>query len=158
MLASRDLREAGKKEEAQAVAKLGEQMLKRLRAQQKRDGSEPKRGGDERKRGDEERKAAGQQIELMTIAVKALHEGERDELAEQLKRAVQARLVRLKGLKGKEAELVLKREPKLGQTVELLNAASRLWREFGDEEKAEAIGQLAEKLGRAVKSTREGGK
>ena len=41
---------------------------------------------------------------------------------------------------------MLKREPTLGNTVEILGLASKLWREFGDKKKAAVVGQFAERL------------
>ena len=89
----------------------------------------------------------------MQTALLALREGERKDSADVLKRAIQARLVRLRGLKGEEARIVLQREPKLEQTVEALGLAAKLWREFGNQKNAGAVEKLAEKLAR-----REGAK
>lgn len=144
MFAAKQLRDAGKKEQASAVANLGEQLLKRYRAGQKRDGEGERRKTDGE--GNKERDVAAAQLEVMQVALVALREGEREDSAELLKRAINARLVRLKRLKGEEAKVVLQREPKLEQTVEVLGLAAQLWREFNNEEKAAAVGELAEKL------------
>ncbi len=127
------------------VANLGEQLRKRFRAQRKRG-----REGEQREGGDKERDVAAAQIEVMRTALAALREGERKESADLLNRAIQARMVRLKQLKGPQAKSVLEREPKLDQTVEALGLAAKLWREFRNQKNAGAVGQLAEKLaGRA---------
>ena len=142
MFAARKLRDAGKKEQASAVANLGEQLLERFRAEQKQG-----REGEQREGGDKERDVAAAQIEVMRTALVALREGERKESADLLKRAIQARMVRLKQLKGPQAKSVLEREPKLDQTVEALGSAAKLWREFRNQKNAGAVGQLAKKFG-----------
>ncbi|HIM31010.1 MAG TPA: hypothetical protein EYG57_15865, partial [Planctomycetes bacterium] len=134
MFASRKLREAGKKEEAGAVGNLAEQLMVRLRAQQKR-GQKGKQGGSGSEKGEKaavkrestEQKVAAGQIEVMQIALAALREGERRDSVDIVNRAIQARQIRLKTLKGKEAKYVLEREPKLEQTVEALAVAAGLW-------------------------------
>lgn len=154
LFAGKLLREAGKKEQASAVTNLGEQWLVRFRANQKRNGEgerrERRREGDhkEREDGNREREVGAAQIELMQTALLALREGERRDSADVLQRAINARLVRLKELKGPEAEVALEREPKIGQTVEVLGLAAKLWREFGNEKKAASVAELAEKLSR----------
>ncbi len=154
MFASRKLREAGKKEEAGAVGNLAEQLMVRLRAQQKR-GHEGKQGGSEKgekgekaavKRESTEQKVAAGQIEVMQIALAALREGERRDSVDIVNRAIQARQIRLKMLKGKEAKYVLEREPKLEQTVEALAVAAGLWREFGNQRNTALVRNLVEKL------------
>ena len=40
-------------------------------------------------------------------------------------------------------------EPKLGQTVEALGLAAKLWHEFGDQKNTAAVRQLTEKLARS---------
>ena len=148
MFAARKLRDAGKQEQAGAVANLGEQWLKRFRAQQRRgrDGQQRESRRDGAPEVSKEYKVAAQQIEVMQTALVALREGEREDSAELLERAVQARVVRLRRLKGEEAKVALEREPKRSQTVDVLGLAAKLWREFGHKEKAAAVGQLAEKL------------
>ena len=119
------------------------------RAQQKR-GVEGEKRERQRKERDEgaskERQVAAAQIELMQIALVALREGERKDSAELLNRAIQARLARLKSLKGEEAKIVLEREPKRGQVIEILQLSSRLWREFGNQKNTAAVRNLAEQL------------
>ncbi len=154
MFAARKLRDAGKKEQASAVANLGEQLLKRFRAQQKQ-GREGEQRERPREGGSKERKVAAAQIAVMRTALVALREGERKDRADLLKRAIQAREVRRERLKGKEAEFVLEREPNLGQTVEALVLAAKLWREFGHQKNTAAVRQLAEKLAGSERPKKE---
>jgi hypothetical protein len=154
MFAARKLRDAGKKEQASAVANYGEQLLERFRAQQKKGGESEQR---ERRRegGGKERKVAAAQIAVMRTALVALREGEREDRADLLKRAIQARQVRLARLKGEKAEIVLEREPNLGQTVEALALAAKLWRKFGHQKNTAAVRQLAEKLAGSERAKKE---
>ena len=138
MFAADKLREAGKTEQAQVVDNFGEQLRKRFRDQ--RAGERDSEHADS----SPEARVAAEQIKVMQTALVALREGERRDAADLLKRAIQARQVRLRRMKGAEAEIVLEREPKLGNTVEVLALASRLWREFGNEKNAATVGQLAE--------------
>jgi hypothetical protein len=106
MFAARVLRESGKKEQAQAVGNLGEQWLERYRAGQKKEGRS-REGGREReaerqRENNKERQVAAAHIETMQLALVALREGERKELAEVVKRLILARLVRLNGAKGRK--------------------------------------------------------
>ncbi len=147
--AARKLRDAGKKEQASAVGKFAEQLMVRLRAQQKRGSEGEKREGQRKEREEgasKERQVAAGQIELMQVALVALREGDRKDSAELLNRAIQARLIRLKSLKGEEAKYVLEREPKPGQVIEVLQLASRLWREFGNQKNTAVVRNLAEQL------------
>jgi hypothetical protein len=163
--AARKLREAGKKEQASAVGNLAEQLMVRLRAQQKRGHEDQQLEGGQKREGQEregqkregqkkghresekkELEIAAVQIEVMQTAMVALREGERRDAADILNRAIQARMVRLRSLTGKEAEYVLEREPKREQTIEVLGLASKLWREFGNQKNTAAVRNLAEKL------------
>jgi hypothetical protein len=153
--AARKLREAGKKEQASAVGNLAEQLMVRLRAQQKRGHEDQQLEGGQKREGQKkghresekkELEIAAVQIEVMQTAMVALREGERRDAADILNRAIQARMVRLRSLTGKEAEYVLEREPKREQTIEVLGLASKLWREFGNQKNTAAVRNLAEKL------------
>ena len=86
------------------------------------------------------------QIEVMQTALVALREGEGKTWTDVLDRAIQARLVRLKGLKGPQAKAVIEREPKLNQTAEALGVAAKLWQEFRNQKNAGAVGRLAKEL------------
>ena len=80
------------------------------------------------------------------MAIPALREADRKDLAETIERAIHVRRVNLRGLRGEEADFVRQRAPSLGQTVEILVLAAKLWREFGNEDKAETIADLAEHM------------
>ena len=80
------------------------------------------------------------------MAMHALQEARKRDAADVLRRGIQARVVDAKGLEGEEANLVRERAPSLGQQVEILAWAAELWREFGHEEKSEAVAELAERM------------
>lgn len=140
--------EFGHEEKAAIVRELSEVFRKKLERQRK---------GSERERGGEEGELARHQIEVMESALHVLREAEKEDAAYILKRAIQTRIVNVQGLKGGEADIVRERTPPLEHQVEVLGLASRLCREWGMEEKAHAIGSLAEQMwaGRKEKAGRE---
>jgi hypothetical protein len=85
-------------------------------------------------------------VEVMRMALKALKEAERHDSAELLHRAIRAREVRLEGRMDREAAQIREQSPTLGQQIELLAYAAELWQEFGHEEKAKVVGELAERM------------
>ena len=99
-----------------------------------------------RARGDKERDEARHQLEIMKSALHVLKEVGIEDAADILKRAIQTRVVNLEGMRGDEANMVRERNPPLEQQVEILGLASRLCREWGNEEKARTIGGLAEQM------------
>jgi len=127
--------EFGHERKAATIRELAGQFREKLERQ--------KEGGARR---DEKCEHAMHQIEIMKSALHALKEGGKEDAADILKRVIQARIVNLEGMRGKEAEIVRERNPPLEQQVEILGLASRLCREWGNEEKARAIGGLAERM------------
>lgn len=99
-----------------------------------------------------EREVALEQLEIMRSALPALREGEKREAAEQLQQAIRAREVILERRRDEEAQAIRERAPKPGQVVEILTLSSRLWREYGDVEKATKIGELADQMTRRERS------
>lgn len=93
-----------------------------------------------------EREVVLDQLKVMRMAVPALKEADRTELAELLTLAIRAREMMLEGRRDEEARRVRERAPKREQLAEILSLAARLWREFGKTEKGAAVGQLAEQL------------
>ena len=89
-----------------------------------------------RRRAQRERPHGLHQIEVMKSAVRALVEADRKDAAELLERAIVAR----------EVGVVREPAPSDGQVVEILNLASRLWREFGDLDKSDAVSQVAKEM------------
>jgi hypothetical protein len=85
-------------------------------------------------------------VEVMRTALKALKEAERHDSAELLHRAIRAREVQLEGRRDQEAARIREQAPTLGQQIELLAYAAKLWEEFGHEEKAKVVGELARQL------------
>ena len=97
-------------------------------------------------RGDRERAIARKQLETIRLARKALLEADRPDAADILQRTIRAREVGLEGRRDEEAREIRRNAPELGAQIEILALASRLWREFGHEEKAATVGQLAEQM------------
>lgn len=142
-LAARELHRQGRGERAAAVVELTRQLRHPRETDRRRDMDRPHERDDRRP---ERRERLKHQVEIMQMAIPALREGNRKELAETIKRAIQVRQVNLRGLEGEEARVVRERAPSLGQTVEILGLAAKLWREFGNDDKAEAIANLAEHM------------
>jgi hypothetical protein len=86
------------------------------------------------------------EVEVMRMAVAALEEAQRHDSAELLHRAIRAREVQLEGRRDREAVQIREEAPTQGQQIELLAHAADLWQEFGHEEKAKVVGELAERL------------
>ena len=99
-------------------------------------------------RGGGEREILMHQIEVMRAALHALMEANKKDAAEMLENAIRAREVMLEGRKDDEAHMIRERAPKQEQLTEILGLAANLWREFNNQDKAAAVGQLAEELGR----------
>ena len=85
-------------------------------------------------------------VEVMRTALKALKESQRHDSAELLHRAIRAREVQLEGRRDREAAQIREQAPTLGQQIELLAYAAKLWQEFGHEQKAKVVGELAERM------------
>ena len=88
------------------------------------------------------------------MGLPALREAGRKDAAELLHRAIRAREVVLEGRRDREANQIREQAPTMGQQIELVQFAAGLWREFGNEDKAEAITELA---GRMRSAMRRGG-
>ena len=82
----------------------------------------------------------------MEHAIHALKEAEREDAADLIRRAIRAHIVELQGRRGAEADTVRRRAPDLAQQVEILHLAARLWEEFGNPERAQAVRRLAERM------------
>ncbi len=124
-----------------ALKKLGREEeahhLQRLAAEVRQD-SEPRRREGERT----ERQVAIEQIEIMQMAMPALREGERRDAADLLEHAIHARKLGLEGRRDEEAAHIRESAPSLGNQAEILMLAAELWQEFGNREKAQAVGHL----------------
>ncbi len=90
--------------------------------------------------------AAVNRIEVMRMALKAILEAGREKTAESLKQAIHAYEVTVEGREDREALNIRERAPTLGQQVEILMYAAKLWEEFGNVDRAEVIAQTAEHL------------
>jgi len=140
------LREIERHEELQALEEVAQGVRRRLeRLQERRDRPQRERQREHRGEGNE-REMAMHQLEIMRMAMPALREGERRDAADLLEHAIHARELGLEGVRNEKAQKVFKSAPNRGQLAEILGLSSRLWREFGHTEKAQAVGQLAEQF------------
>ncbi len=85
----------------------------------------------------------------------ALREGERRDAADLLEHAIHARELALGERRDDEAQHIRETAPNRGQQAEILGLASRLWGEFGHEERARAVGELAEQMRARVHRERD---
>jgi hypothetical protein len=92
------------------------------------------------------REALQHRLEVMGIAIHGLREANRRDAIEVMERAIHAAKMDLAGRKDDEAHMIRERAPSREILVKVLATAAKQWREYGQEEKAKAVGQLAEKL------------
>ncbi len=103
----------------------------------------------ERERRGEQRRPGGNienRIEVMRLALPALLEANRRDAADLLERAIHALEMDAHRRRDEEAAMIRSNAPSVGQQIELLQMASGLWREFGHDERAVMVGELAEQL------------
>ena len=134
-------RKYGNVDKAEALGELANHFAARSRRLHR---DRPEKPAREHHKSD--REALKHQMEIMKMGVHALLEVDKKEAAESLERAIHARRMDLEGRHGKEARIVRERAPGLEDQAELLGLAARLWRKFGNQEKAGAVGGLAEKM------------
>ena len=137
------LRELGRHEELQVLERIANEVRQEIEGQRER--LQRKR---QRARGEgNEREMAMHQLEIMRMAMPALREGERRDAAELLEHAIHAREeLALGERRDDEAQHIRETAPNRGQLSEILGLASRLWAEFGHEERAHVVGELAEQM------------
>jgi tetratricopeptide (TPR) repeat protein len=85
-------------------------------------------------------------IEVYRLAHHAFREAEKRDAAEAVERIIHAFELALEGRNDEEARRIREKAPKLGQRVELLLHAGKLWDEFGHERKAKRCFELGEEL------------
>lgn len=145
-------RESEERREGEGERRQGERSEGR-EARGERD--QPRESDEPRERPRTEREVAIEQIEIMRSGLPALREAGRQDAAELLQRAIRAREIRIEGRRGEEAQEILENEPSLGNQVELLVFSGRLWEEFGQPQKAEALINLGEQFAQRMRA-REG--
>lgn len=136
------LRELDRHEELQALERIAHGVRRELEGRQDR----PQRERERAHRGENEREMAMHQLEILRMAMPALREGERRDAADLLERAIHVRELALEGVRNEKAQEVRKSAPNRAQLAEILGLSSRLWREFGHKERAQAVGKLAEQM------------
>lgn len=125
-------------DELKAVAKVADEIRKLLKkAHSDHDGR------------DAEIDAAKRRLEVLRAAFHGLREGEKREAMERMEHAIHALELRIEGRRDEEAQEIRRTAPKVGEQIELLQLAAKLWDGFGHERKAEAIHGLAEELAAA---------
>ena len=89
--------------------------------------------------------AARRELEILRLAMKAFLEEEKADAADRIEHAIHARELRLEGKRGEEAQKVFRTEPKRADLGELLLHASKIWAEFGHEQKAALTKELGKR-------------
>ncbi len=145
------LRELGRHEELEALERVAHDVRRELQGRRDRRQRERHRAH----RSENEREVAQHQLEIMRMAMPALREGERRDAAGLLEHAIHARELALGERRDYEAQRLRETAPNRGQQAEILGLASRLWGEFGHEERARAVGELAEQMRARVHRERD---
>ncbi len=145
------LRELGRHEELEALKRVAHEVRRELEGRRDR----PERERQRAQRGENEREMAMHQLEILRMAMPALREGERRDAADLLEHAIHARELALEGIRNEKAQQVRKSAPNRAQLAEILGLSSRLWREFGHKERAQAVGELAEQMQARVHRERD---
>ncbi|MEE9129406.1 MAG: hypothetical protein V3T84_05265 [Phycisphaerales bacterium] len=145
------LRELGRHEELEALERVAHDVRRELEGRRDR----PQRERQRAHRSENEREVAQHQLEIMRMAMPALREGERRDAADLLEHAIHARELGLEGRRDDEAQHIRETAPNRGQLSEILGLASRLWAGFGHEERAHAVGELAEQMRARVHRERD---
>ena len=140
------LRELGRHEELEVLERVAHEVRQELEGRRDRPQRERERQRERAHRGENEREMAMHQLEILRMAMPALREGERRDAADLLEHAIRARELGLEGRRDDEAQHIRETAPNRGQVTEILGLASRLWAEFGHEERAQAVGKLAEQM------------
>lgn len=146
LLASEIWNEFGHEHKAELVADLAEEMAERLHEARREQGE---------REFESEREAAIHHIEVMRVALHALLEADRHEAAELLEHAIHARELTLENRRDEEAMQIRETAPGRGAQTELLLLASEIWQDFGHEQKAEMVADLAHRFMRRDRDHRE---
>jgi hypothetical protein len=93
-----------------------------------------------------EREALKHQIHALKMAGDAFREAGKEEALEKVHRAIRARECALEGRRDEEAQEIRRRAPDREETIELLTWARKLYDEWGKEDRAVALGRMAEAL------------
>ena len=120
----------------------------RERARRRDNEERPRRERSQGRRGERDRPDGniGNRIEIMRLALPALLEADRRDAADLLERAIHALEMDVHRRRDDESVMIRKNAPSVGNQIELLRLASGLWREFGHEERAVMVAELAEQL------------
>ena len=133
------LRELGMNKEAERLHRIAAEVRER---------------GERDTRRPTEREIGRRQLEVMRLAMPALREGERRDAADILEHAIHARELAMEGRDGPEAMEVRRGGPNRAQIAEILLLASRLWKDFGNEDKAHITGELGQQFARQERERR----
>ncbi len=142
VLAERIYREFGMDDRAEKLSRLTEELWPRRQRARTQGRLDPER--------------AVHTVEVMRMALPALREAGHHDSAELLHRAIRAREVQLEGRMDREAVEIRRRSPTVAQQIELLAYAADVWREFGHEEKARVVGELAERMHASWQRSQDG--
>jgi hypothetical protein len=132
------LKAIGQKEEAKRLERIAAAVKRRMQ------GSDREKGrSKEREKGlSKERQAVRRHLETLRLAKGALREEDRHDAVEIVERAMHALELVLEGRRDAEAARILRNFPSKAHLAEVLHQASRIWRKFGNADKAEACADL----------------
>jgi hypothetical protein len=130
------LKHLGRHEEARALNRIADEVRREIRQEKER----------RREGGDWERQIVKHQIEVLKMARAALDEAGKRDAADMARRAIRVREINLEGRRDEEAQEIRRRAPSREETIKLLRWAEKLYRKWGDEEKAEKLSRMTEKL------------
>ncbi|MFQ5749419.1 MAG: hypothetical protein ACE5H3_08190 [Planctomycetota bacterium] len=138
-MAARLMQEQGRREAGTALERMAGRLMEHVRATRQGRGGHEDHGEDEG-RGGGEREAVMHQIETLEMALSALREAEKGDLAEMAERSIQVRQTLLEGRRDREAREIREHAPEPGQEAEILMFAAHLFEDqFDDPGRAEEI-------------------
>jgi|GEM_PF-5144907 len=140
------LRALGRNDEAahliEIIKQLGNPAENREQPQERR--PEP---NDREARAQTEREMAESQLDVFRMAHHAFRESEKADAMELVERIIRAREMQLSGRRDEESQEAVRQMPGPEDQIDLLNRASGIWKEFGQDDKAIALDALAGVIG-----------
>ncbi|MHC4471993.1 MAG: hypothetical protein ACYTDY_00135 [Planctomycetota bacterium] len=144
--ASKIWAEFGHEGKAERVEALARELLGKRGERARRDRPQKERPQRDRPGGRSERDIVEHRIEVMRLALPALLEAGKRDAADLLERAIHGYRLKLEGRRDAEARQIYESMPTQDQQAELLMLAGKLWREYGNADKAEWCLKLSREL------------
>jgi hypothetical protein len=142
------LRELGRDDQAAALQKTLRETEQRFDAEKKRDGDAVERRAKGEVRGEDLGRPENlkQELEVLRIAHTGLREGAKGDAAELVERAIHARELLLEQRNDEKARRIIEKAPSRQQLAKALRMSAKLWMGYGNEEKANAVANLADRF------------